>query len=104
MDMVILLVALAIAGGSYLLLRTGVKEAAAVPAPGLPIPAPVAPDYLVSKLHYSVGDVLIHNETGQKVTIMKIPSILDKEHTIKWPGGELGKIHKAQLISWFTRV
>ncbi len=101
--MVILLVALAIAGGGYLLLRTRVKEVA---APGLPIPtpAPALEPVVLLKLHYSVGDVLIHNETRQKVTIMRTPSILDEEYAIKWPNGELGYIHEAQLIDWFTRA
>lgn len=52
-----------------------------------------------------VGDVFIHNETGQRVKIIKVPSIVDAgEYTIEWPSGATGMIHEAQLKSWFTEV
>lgn len=52
---------------------------------------------------FSVGESLRHIETGQKVIIVNVPSIVDGEYTIEWPSGATGQIHETQLVGWFSR-
>lgn len=55
------------------------------------------------KAKFSVGESLHHIETGQKIVIINVPSIVDGEYTIEWPSGATGEIHETQLVSWFSR-
>lgn len=109
--MIEVVAALALAGGAvYLTTRRKVGVTPTPPPtpepppyiPPAPSPPPVPEPPAVK---YSVGDILIHRETGQRVRITAIDINVDAgEYTIQWPSGSLGRIHRAQLDAWFVRT
>ncbi len=105
MWVILAVVGIAGAVGYFALRKPKVVEEARIPPPIIPPTVSEVAKAIAPKMPaLSFGDSFVHNETGQIIKILKVPSVVDGEYAIEWPSGATGYIHEAQLKSWFTRI